>query len=201
MNSMVWKHNSNRNTFTDCNPGAADNQAKASFVKLSYNDAALTLKLEFKVHIPMYWVAATTVDKCAAADVNAKPIASVVSKTAQINPDSIMQAMVNNVFYSSVSTGTYCEELGDTRNSNAKTACKKTVYRDINSRDALVNEAAQLRGMSGPVVSQLVKALNPNTPAKRDVVSYLRGLLLKNKQPAKIVAAGTVGTAKIKKGP
>jgi hypothetical protein len=73
--------------------------------------------------------------------------------------------------------------------------------RDLDARQAIVDEATQLKGMSGPVVSQLVKALNPRTPTKRDVVSYLRGLLLKSGKPAKVIAAGVTGTAKTKKGP
>ena len=68
------------------------------------------------------------------------------------------------------------------------------------ARQAIVNEATQLRGMSGPVVSQLVKALNPNTHTKRDVVSYLRGLLLKSGKAAKVIAMGVKGNAVIKKG-
>jgi hypothetical protein len=47
---------------------------------------------------------------------------------------------------------------------------------------------------------QLVKALNPNTRTKRDVVSYLRGLLLKSGKAAKVIAMGVKGNAVIKKG-
>jgi hypothetical protein len=73
--------------------------------------------------------------------------------------------------------------------------------RDLDARQAIVDEATQLRGMSGPVVSQLVWALNPNTPAKMDVVSYLRGLRLKSGKPAKVIAMGVTGAAKTKRGP
>jgi hypothetical protein len=92
-------------------------------------------------------------------------------------------AMNENVFYSG--------KNGDMHASQ----------RDLDARQAIVDEATQLRGMSGPVVSQLVRALNPRTPAKRDVVSYLRGLLLKSGKPAKVIAMGVTGTAKTKKGP
>jgi hypothetical protein len=200
MNRMVWKRNNNPSTFADCNPGAADNQAKASFVQLFYDDDASALKLEFKVIIPMYWVAATTVTQCAGPHTSAtidnilgqhgkksspmpQGIVSWNPTSHTPNPGSIVMAMSENVFYSG--------KNGDMHASQ----------RDLLARQAIVDEATQLRGMTGPVVSQLVRALNPRTPAKRDVVSYLRGLLLKSGKPAKVTASGVVGNAVIKRGP
>jgi hypothetical protein len=209
MNRMVSKKNNNPSTFTDCNAGAttaADNLAKASAVQLFYDDAAKMLKMQFRVAIPMYWVAATVVNECDGPPPARHPsLSSVDSLTHQADPNAIMTAMSTNVFYCGTNTGAYCDntsnfnEFGTWTGHN--TQCKNALKGDLDSRQAIIDEAAQLRGMSGTVVSQLVKALNPNTYAKRDVVSYLRGLLLKSGKPAKIVGGGTVGDAAIKKGP
>ena len=191
MNRMLFLHNNNPSTFTDCDPFAADIQAKTSFVQLFYDNAALALKMEFKVSIPMYWVAATTVSVCTGPQsaydyryIGSSPIGltSWNPKSHTVDPGMIMWAMSDRVFFS----GTTGE--------------KYALKRDLNARQAIVDEATQLKGMSGPVVSQLVKALNPRTPTKRDVVSYLRGLLLKSGKAAKVIAMGVTGTAKTKKG-
>jgi hypothetical protein len=119
-----------------------------------------------------------------------------------------MFALVYNVFYSAANSGSYCDNVlvngvksnGNFVQGSTRADCQKNLQRDLIARQAFVDEAAQLKGMSGPVVSQLVKALNPNTPTKRDVVSYLRGLLLKSGTPAKVVAMGVTGNAVTKKG-
>lgn len=222
MNRMVWKHTRNPSTFSDCNVLAADDQAKASAVQLLYDDSTLTLKVQFNVAIPMYWVAATTVDQCSSpppAKKDANGIASVNPASHTVNADSIMQAMVYNVFYSAANSGNYCNNVpvngvisnGVLVEGSTKADCQKNLQRDLIARQAISDEASQLRGMgmANPnalpptqnIVSQLVRALNPNIPpAKKDVVSYLRGLLLKSGTPAKVVAMGVKGTAVTKKG-
>ena len=204
MNRMVSKKNNNPSTFTDCNPGAADSQAKDSAVQLFYDDAAKMLKMQFRVAIPMYWVAATVVNECDGPPPARHPsLSSVDSLTHQLDPNAIMTAMSTNVFYCGANADAYCDntsnfnEFGTWTGHN--TQCKNALKGDLDSRQAIIDEAAQLGGMN--IVSQLVWALNPNKPAKRDVVSYLRGLLLKSGTPAKVIAMGVTGKAKTAKGP
>ena len=173
LNKMIGSKNGLAMTFPDCKAGAADTNAERSRVNLWYDDATRTLQVAFDVHIPQYWVAATT-----QAD------------------QSVNQQYLNRLY------GTYPNTVRLQRTSPALNTAQgmrdgynSFAFQDLSQVQTLVNNA--IKAMPGSVSSQLVKALSPNmTPS-----TFLRSLLLKVGKQPKVTAAVASGQAKTVKGP
>ena len=177
LNLEVGKHNDVVSTFIDCDPKAADVDALGSFVDLWYDDKKATLQLTFNVHVPRYWISATTV--------GIKP-----TDTGIQAPEGIQSSLDMQIFGNFI-----CDS-----NKNSYKACKDDKARIMLDLQTIIDAATKLTGMAdSSVVSKVVRALSPSLGSS--LTTYLRSLLLKSGTQAKVVAAGATGKALTVKGP